>query len=36
MAIEPSTAGGAGTETSTEISTLRMVIGGEAVDAADG
>jgi betaine-aldehyde dehydrogenase len=32
MAIEQTTAGGAGTE----ISTLRMVIGGETVDAADG
>jgi betaine-aldehyde dehydrogenase len=32
MAIEQTTAGGAGTE----MSTLRMVIGGESVDAADG
>jgi betaine-aldehyde dehydrogenase len=32
MAIEQASAGGAGTE----ISTLRMVIGGETVDAADG
>jgi len=32
MAIDQSTAGAAGTETST----LRMVIGGETVDAADG
>jgi betaine-aldehyde dehydrogenase len=32
MAIEQTTAGGTGTE----ISTLRMVIGGETVDASDG
>jgi acyl-CoA reductase-like NAD-dependent aldehyde dehydrogenase len=32
MAIEQTTAGGS----DTEISTLRMVIGGETVDAADG
>ena len=32
MAIEQETAGGTGTE----ISTLKMVIGGETVDAADG
>ena len=32
MAIEQTAAGGSGTD----ISALRMVIGGEAVDAADG